>query len=522
MIPLKTITRVMTLILLLLLSSFIQAQANEKIIYVPLDDRPVCLDYVQQSLNASGYELVTPPAKLLANGNGSGRSEALWRWLSQNARNASIAVISTDGLVYGGLVASRVHERSLYELAEMVSNFQKLKEEHPGLKLYAFSTIMRTPRQSFGKVEPPYYNHYGSSIFALTQLFDKEDGYGLTPDEAKQKKKLLKDIPKNHLDDWFDRRRKNFQVNRRLIDLLRKKTFHYLLIGKDDDAPLSQTNLEGRKLIEDTIDLSAQRFKILSGVDQLGLLLLTRSVNELRKTNPSVYAFYSEGAGKNTLPLYSDQRLSSSVPDQIQAIGGNATELLEEAALVLAINTPYDGLTKDATAADNLDFASPANKRFITRMEEFLDGGKSVAIADVAYSNGADNGFLTEIAKRGLLSLPSAYSGWNTADNSIGFALAQGVLAKHMREEDRLLLLKTRYLDDWIYQSNVRPMLTKALKKHSESLVYDFSGKQEEVENTARYFFSYHSKKNSFLHDSTYLVTFPWNRLFEVKIALTR
>ena len=40
----------------------------------------------------------------------------------------------------------------------------------------------------------------------------------------------------------------NFQTNKRLIRLCQNGVFHYLALGKDDDAPLSQTHMEARHL----------------------------------------------------------------------------------------------------------------------------------------------------------------------------------------------------------------------------------------------------------------------------------
>ena len=319
------------------------AYAKGKIVYVPLDNRPVCLDYVKQTIQAAGYELAVPPEKLLADSEHNGNPGALWSWLNTAAQDADAAVLATDSLIYGGLVASRTHHDSDNELIDSIKNFNELRENHPNLKIYGYSTVMRTPRQSFGKVEPPYYTKYGPGIFALSQLNDKEEGQGLTASEKVKKKELLKQIPQKQLADWLDRRQKNFHVNLLLTELARKRTFHYLAIGKDDDAPLSQTHMESRHLMEATLDLSNNNFKILPGVDQLGLLLLTRTINELSNEQPVVHVIYSEGAGKNTLPYYSDQRLSSSVPDQIQAMGGRVSELQDNADLVLAVNTPFDG-----------------------------------------------------------------------------------------------------------------------------------------------------------------------------------
>ena len=53
----------------------------------------------------------------------------------------------------------------------------------------------------------------------------------------------------------------------------------------------------------------------------------------------------------------------------------------------------------------------------------------------------------------------AAYGGWNTAGNTLGFALGQGLLSKSMDTADLQSLLEIRYLDDWAYQANERMKL---------------------------------------------------------------
>jgi len=363
--PLNNSRKILFLLPVFLFSLVASAAAKDKIIYIPLDNRPVCLSYVAQTVTAAGYELITPPKKTLSSNNSLGNPDAMWRWFNTVAPEAKAAVVATDSLIYGGLVASRLHHESDEKLFERVSRFSQLKAGNPSLKIYGFSTFMRTPRQSFGNVEPPYYSVYGPGIFFFFFLYDKEDLQPLTKEETAFKNDLLLRLPQNYLNDWFERRQRNYQINLKFANLARKKTFHYLAIGKDDDAPLSQTHMESRHLAAATFDLSGNHFQILPGVDQLGLLLLTRTINELNDERPIVHVIYSEGSGKQTLPLYSDQQLATSIPDQVQALGGRVTAIPDEADLILAVNTPFDGISKDSTADDNLYFASVYNKRFV-------------------------------------------------------------------------------------------------------------------------------------------------------------
>lgn len=223
-------------------------EAGQKIIYIPLDNRPVCLSYVQKTSTAAGFPLTVPPKDCIANYKSGGNEVKLWKWLEQEAPTAKAAVISTDSLNYGGLVASRKHHFINRTITKKIARLQKLSENNPALKIFAFSTIMRTPKESIGNVEPDYYRFFGPSIFRLTQLNDKEDMSILTGQEASEKADLLRMIPEDLLYDWTKRRKVNMKANEELIDLSQQKIFHFLAIGKDDNAPLSQTHMEARKL----------------------------------------------------------------------------------------------------------------------------------------------------------------------------------------------------------------------------------------------------------------------------------
>ena len=175
------------------------AAASPKIIYIPLDNRPVNLEYTVDTAKAAGYPLTVPPEKYLSNHKSVGDNEGLWEWLETEAPHAEAAVIATDSLNYGGLVASRKHHHLEKYLRGKIVRLDTLHKNNPGLKIYAFSTIMRTPRQSVASVEPAYYETYGPKIFRLSQLADKEDMEGLTETEEREKNQLTLSIPAHDL-----------------------------------------------------------------------------------------------------------------------------------------------------------------------------------------------------------------------------------------------------------------------------------------------------------------------------------
>ena len=200
-------------------------------------------------------------------------------------------------------------------------------------------------------------------------------------------------------------------------------------------------------------------------------------------------------------------------------MGAKETPKKEIADLILAVNTPYEGICLDSTSNENAPYGSVYNKQFVKELAS-LTIEYPVALADISYANGADNGFMLELENRNLLSRFASYSGWNTGDNSIGFALAQGIMAAKMTEEDKNRLLKVRYLDDWIYQSNVRYRLALDIEKQNFNLKYDLGKYYNKVLGAANTLFVKYVHHEPVLTGTIYTVEFPWNRLFEVDIQV--
>ncbi|MBQ9257952.1 MAG: DUF4127 family protein [Acidaminococcaceae bacterium] len=500
-----------------------QVEAKEKekgaFIFIPLDDRPVCYSYPVKVMEAAGYKILTPPEKFLATRTTPADTEKLWKWLESRAEKVDAAVISTDALIYGGLVASRTHVLPMAALEAKVNRLKDLQMDKD-IRFYGFSTLMRTPRESYGNVEPAYYSNVGPAIYRYSQLSDKSDLHAESLLEDFEVGAFERNLAKAHLKDWLDRRNKNMEVNRQLAMLARMGRFDYFSIGKDDNAPLSHTHMEARKISFSNADVSDESFQILPGVDQLGLLLLTRAANELSGTVPKVYQMYVEGVGPKTIPQYSDLPLGTSVPEQIIAAGGKIVYQPEAADVVLAINTPANGTMYDSTSLSNQYFASPANKRYIANLGKMLERGVNISLADVAFSNGGDNGFMNEMSLRGYTDKLSAYNGWNTADNTIGFAIAQGMLAPKIEKEKQLMLMRERVLDDWYYQSNARRLITDELEKAKKTeFKYTLNDMMPKVRKQAFDIMNRLAANYDITAGTKFDVVFPWNRLFEVDIV---
>lgn len=500
----------------LLIGQSVQAKT---LLYIPADNRPVSFSYVTDTAKAAGVEIITPQEALLAGRGQPGNPDRLWDWLVAHINSADAVVISADSLIYGSLVDSRTHHFSEDSLAERLAKFEKIRQMNSTARIYVFSTLMRTPQDSDGGVEPAYYEKYGPSIFQLTALQDKQELGMLAWSETQSIQTLAAEIPQPALADWFDRRAKNFKMNSGLVALVKNGCFDYLIIGRDDCSPFSQSHKESRLLAKQTQKLSANKFASFPGADQLGMLLVARAINDFYFQIPIVAVTFAPGAGGKTVPTYEDAEIGQTVIDQITAAGGIPLSSSATADLLLAVSTPEDGLTREAGSPANRRKIRPGAVAFVSRLEQALATGQQVALASIAFSNGADNALMAEMAQRGLFPRLAAFSGWNTASNTIGFAIGQGLLAKRMNLEDKKRLLAVRLLDDWAYQANVRGRI-------AESVLWPLGGNYFYLndlrpllaEEAERYIQLFADSNLKDFRVKAVQVSFPWDRMFEIDV----
>ncbi len=110
-----------------------------RIALVPLDDRPVCLQYPTMMAPLAHAEVVAPPIELLGRFTTPGDTDAIARWLrAQDWRTFDALIVSTDMLAYGGLVASRVHAVDADTALRRLDVLDEIRKAHatlPDLRL---------------------------------------------------------------------------------------------------------------------------------------------------------------------------------------------------------------------------------------------------------------------------------------------------------------------------------------------------------------------------------------------------
>ena len=316
--------------------------------------------------------------------------------------------------------------------------------------------------------------------------------------------------------------RENFAANKKLIDYTKNNTFDYLLLGRDDNAPFSQTHNEGRKLLEYGRKIGSKKYLTTAGIDEFGLVLLARAVNEHAKISPKIFVKYNWGRGAQTIPSYSDEPIDESIQAAIGVAGATLVDDENSADFILAVNTNPDGETFEADNPINNGNIREGTKYFADTVQDYISEGRKVIVADIAFANGSDNALMEQLKQRGLLFKLQAYAGWNTPTNSSGFALSEGILSTRMKDNSVDELLLRRYLDDWAYQANIRQIGAAQLNWLAGDGRYEvLDGKRDETAETCALLLESFAQRNlpNFTGNDNMRVRFPWNRMFEAEIS---
>ena len=216
------------------------------------------------------------------------------------------------------------------------------------------------------------------------------DSENLSPQERSDWFAIMRRVPMEYLQDWYNRRHKNMMINCQLIQDAQKGVFTYYSLGHDDNSVNTQSSLESKYLEMAGDNIPKTAFGSFPGADQLGLLLITRANNDFNNYHPKVTVIYPLGGGEKTVPSYDGQAIGKTIAAHVEAIGGTITDS-ERPDLVLAVNTPLTTSTSESGNFENFPIMLQSTKDFLQQIEKAVEAGIPVSLVDMAFSNGSDN-----------------------------------------------------------------------------------------------------------------------------------
>lgn len=436
---------------------------------VPLDERHWVSDAPVKIGRIAGCEVVLPPREMLGDKKELGRFTELGPWLRSIAGSVDGIVVAVETLAYGGLIASRITDDPYNDCWQRVQVLKEIRAQHPDLPVYGFTIVMRIPAYDNAEQEPWYWDNYGARIHRYSQLVDKVARHNRDEDREAMEA-LEKEIPAEVLENWGWRRNRNHNLSKAILDFVHDGVVDFLLITQDDSSEYGVSAVEQKALRARISELGIEdRALLYPGADEVAMVLVARHINKQLGIVPKVYPRYSSTKGPFLIPRYEDRPLGESVKGQIYAIGGRLVETPQEADWILFLNTPGEA-QEEASRQDVATMVDTASRNLLDFTESILHYtslGKPAAVADVAYSNGADRNFVKLLLRRVGLKRLAAYAAWNTSGNTLGTVVAHASVynavgkdadpkKKEQAAQAHLEFLLERFIEDWGYQAVVR------------------------------------------------------------------
>jgi len=492
--------------------------AHPVLLFIPLDDRPVCLDFVADLARAAGVDVRVPERGLLGDRHRPGDVDRLLDWLQQQvAAGADALIASAEMVCFGGLVASRKSDASFEEIAPRLHHLYEAAFRVP---TYVSAVIPRTPVQPTDE-DAPYWAIYGEALRRLAPAAPA------STTEAIEVVLRTANLPEHVRSTVRRHRGRHLRLNTDLINAAGRGTLRYVLIGQDDTSPGGLSHLERTALQTHAAAAGVTNAMLTSGADELNARLLARWLNDLTGESPSVRVKYTFPQNSDGVPLYEATPLAKTVLEHLQSAGCRPTE--DAPDIVLWVHNFEDRQREAVDQPGTLDERVIAP--MLTTVREAAREERIVALADVRFANGGDRALVKRLLAEPKFAGVVAYAGWNTCSNSLGSCLAQAVVAHHLRVNnvagsDRLYLpaFFRRILDDCGYQTQVRPKLSVWVRERGAT-PSDLSSQEPAAEVLAR---------DALLMDAVpalqagfpyqpitlHRVSFPWHRVFEVRIEL--
>jgi hypothetical protein len=515
--------------LCLLFSIQLYAQKpTSRILLIPLDDRPPCLQFAVKMGNIADAQLVTPPRELLGRFTDFGKSDAIIDWLkAQDLSQYDAAIISMDMLAYGGLVASRVHVTDLEKASQRIDIVRVIRQKNSKLRIYGSSVIMRIAPTADGKNE------------TYREKLARWADYSPYPEHQEAVAQLEKEIPAEAIANYKKARERNLKINQKAIELVKENVFDYLILSQDDAKPKG-IHVQDRETLIAEVKRSnlGDKIAVQPGADEVSMLLLSRALTHKYNYHPKLKAIYSsEDMADKAMP-FEDRPLRKTVSFHIMAAGGVEVQDTQQADIFFYVYTSRHSEGAALTFAENIA----------------KNTHKGIIIADIdpiGDVQGGHTAFTEGVLQRGVFPKIYGYACWNTAGNTIGTALPHGlvfgvfqqILTQNPKRKvkKRMACAQTWYtlnrlLDDYAYHTLVRPKAQALIKEkkwnafkltpEQAAIIKDYCLKELEpiAQNIAKKYKNIYNQAGSMTEGDKPLklskLTFdlPWNRTFEGEI----
>jgi hypothetical protein len=522
-----------------------EPETNKKVVYVPLDDRPVNTERAFYLLASLGYDAIVPDAdlyqthldnqRLNSNQTQYGDCESLITWLE--AKDADGYVLSLDQMLSGGLVNSRVVTEA--DLDASLDRIDRLVALFENKTVVVYDTVMRLASTvGYQNAQMTEYNklrQYGSTAReTLTgdRLTISNIIAGYKYDANHQL--IATTLEDSMIDSYLSARSRKLRIASYFLDKVKNLSTCYTYIGVDDSSPA--TTIQTNEIAY--LKAKLANGTLFSGTDELGLMSITHFAMAEKKASLPAKVTYIGGGENAAGDSYDIGTLKENLSTHLNSLNVTLSDTAELQILVL---TQPKSLTTSAS---------------VTKiMEEFDKNTKNhlPTILIDASSTKYYGAMQPKLLEKDLSYLVG-YSNWNTVGNAIGIALCNGLsrylmlsLEQNTEKEDKAFLQTLTFglLKDISYkitgQSSVKSYITtnigdvsnfysstldeEALNSKLKSLLFSSNYSMNmpqilNIVNSTSFVTNLKAQTLSSYYVSATSFSFPWYRTFEIRFAV--
>jgi hypothetical protein len=487
-------------------------------VVVPLDDRPVTAQLPQLLGAIAGVRVVEPPRKMLGKYLEPGDPDAIARWLRDEApSDADALIVSSDMIVYGGLIASRIPGVSRGLAYARLDALAALRGGSPNGSFAVFGTVMRLAPTGVPALGPAATFPFAGDAWPLLQTYANLPDPPQT-DADREKAARLRARLGPTLDAYLATRARDRDVDLYALRIAAEGGFDRVVLGQDDAGPVG-LHLRDLAALRSFAArwLPPSRASIEPGADELGMALTAAALTRAAQLVPRVRVVYSRPGAATLNDPIEFAPIATTIADLVRTCGGTAAADDGPADVTLFVRVPEtsDDQERAFVAAIARD---PAH----------------AAIADLSFlanSDYAQQRRLTDdlIAAK-VAGRVAAFASWNTTANTVGTALPEAFAALagqrlgsyDAREHATFTLM--RYVDDVAFHADVRPQLNADLTSDGVSdhtyLLPD-RAERTAAQNRAllwREGLDMLARIEPEFRDAGFTITLPWDRTFETQL----
>ncbi len=410
-----------------------------RVVYIPLDNRPVNFNRASFLAESSGLKLIMPDESLISTTLGydydQGNPREIFNWLKE--QEADYYVISLDMLFSGGLVGSRAAfddqddsianfeskagtyelSKTEQEIADYLATLSKTKH------IVLLDTVMRlASTANYGGWDMNLYNYLRNNYASVARA--QLEGEDLTVEnivKGYRKDENGKIISTGNyplqVDEYLKSRERKLKIADKVYSECGKNASG-MFIGVDDST--SKTNIQTNEIryITEKLLNNTKSGLLFAGADELGLMGISEVATSIY-TEITVKLQYF-GDGKDYIADdYDPGKLHDSVVSHIDAVGGKIVE--DSADLEVLV------LTRSASSGSDAVKHKKNVDALIKKLEENLENNVPTCVIDGSAYAGYGALAQAMIDKNLDMGEILGFSAWNTVGNAIGISLSNAV-----------------------------------------------------------------------------------------------